>query len=62
MESLNLMERAVVCNNYEKKIIAYRNVYDSELLEHKRVHELIRQTTEQNAEDANQFENEGMSN
>lgn len=39
-------------NTYEKKIISYRNVYDSELVERRRIQEAVRLAAEQNADDS----------
>jgi hypothetical protein len=51
--SLDLMERAVVTNNYEKKIISYRNVHDCEEMETKRVRDIIREHADQNLDENN---------
>ncbi|KAJ3321694.1 WD repeat-containing protein 78 [Boothiomyces sp. JEL0866] len=48
MTQLSLMEKAVVGNNYEKKIISYRNAKDDGLVEEKRVSAIIQQNNQQN--------------
>jgi hypothetical protein len=37
------MEKAVLANNYEKKLVEYRDIVDIEILEQKRLQELYRQ-------------------
>ncbi|KAJ3257625.1 WD repeat-containing protein 78 [Boothiomyces macroporosus] len=48
MAQLSLMEKAVVGNNYEKRIISYRNAKDDGLIEQKRVSTIIQQNNQQN--------------
>lgn len=61
IDSLNLMERAVVSNNYEKKLISYRNVVDCEEIELKRVQEITRLSIEKDLDIENN-ENEDKGN
>ncbi|KAJ8325836.1 hypothetical protein O5D80_006023 [Batrachochytrium dendrobatidis] len=48
--NLALMEQAVVGNNYEKKLLQYRNVPDAEMIEQKRVQEIMRSLEQTNEE------------
>ncbi|KAJ3273838.1 WD repeat-containing protein 78 [Terramyces sp. JEL0728] len=61
MAQLSLMEKAVVGNNYEKKIISYRNAKDDGLIEEKRVGAIIQQNNQQNNQEGvtTVFEEEG---
>ncbi|KAI8926599.1 WD40-repeat-containing domain protein [Entophlyctis helioformis] len=60
VQSLQLMERAVVGNNYEKKLISYRNVADAEKMETKRIQEIMRAIERDNEENnMDGYEREG---
>lgn len=61
MEKLALMERAIIGNNYSKKVLAYRNVPDEGLLEQKRVTQVIQQSleNEDNEEPQLEFDEKG---
>ncbi|KAL2916982.1 hypothetical protein HK105_203414 [Polyrhizophydium stewartii] len=52
VQSLTLMEQAVVGNNYEKKLISYRNVPDAEKIEQKRIQDMLRALEHDNEDNA----------
>jgi hypothetical protein len=62
MEKLALMERAIIGNNYSKKVLAYRNVPDEGLLEQKRVNQVIQQSLENEENDEPQLDFEEKGN
>jgi hypothetical protein len=64
MEKLSLMERAIIGNNYHKKMLSYRNVQDDGLIEQKRVSEILKQGLEdEENEDAQlDFDDKGNTN
>lgn len=57
------MERAIVGNNYSKKVLSYRNVPDCGLNEQKRVQSVIQQALENDDQEEaqNDFEDRGFS-
>ncbi|KAJ3304591.1 WD repeat-containing protein 78 [Kappamyces sp. JEL0829] len=56
MDTLSLMERAIIGNNYHKKILSYRNVQDDGLIEHKRVAAILQQGIETDENDDAQLD------
>ena len=60
MEKLALMERAIVGNNYSKKVLSYRNVPDGAVLERKRITQAMQQNLE-NDEAQLDFDEKGRS-
>lgn len=48
LTSLNMVERAIIGNNFEKRLISFRNVPDAQLLEEKRLIEIQRALDREN--------------
>ena len=64
LNSLHIVEKAVMSNLYEKKLVAYRDIQDVEILESKRIEKLLEQQefAEQNGEDGEDEEDSGKAN
>jgi hypothetical protein len=56
MEKLALMERAIIGNNYSKKVLSYRNVPDGAVLEQKRVAQVMQLNLENEENDDAQLD------
>ena len=58
------MEKAVVANLYEKKLVAYRDIVDVEISEEKRIQFLMQQTqmNDENAEDGGEDDGNAYGN
>ena len=56
MEKLALMERAIIGNNYSKKVLSYRNVPDGAVLERKRVAQVMQLNLENEENDDAQLD------